>query len=58
MNAVGHEIDHTIADKVADVRAATPTQAAVLLTPNQDDISSSLIQKLRQLQHIIHHTLS
>ena len=58
VNAVGHEIDHTIADKVADIRAATPTQAAVLLTPNQDDISSGLIQRLSQLQQIIHHILS
>lgn len=38
ISAVGHETDFTIADFVADVRAATPTQAAVLATPDKNDI--------------------
>ena len=34
---VGHEIDHTIAEFVADVAATTPTQAAVLATSNMHE---------------------
>jgi len=34
--AIGHETDTTIAELVADVRAATPTQAAVRLSPDRD----------------------
>ena len=37
VSAIGHEVDVTIADLVADVRAPTPSAAAELLSPNADD---------------------
>ncbi len=43
ISAVGHEIDFTIADFVADVRAATPSAAAELAVPD----AASLLQKLQ-----------
>ena len=38
ISGVGHEIDFTIADFVADLRAATPTAAMEMATPNKNDI--------------------
>ncbi|MFI4881164.1 MAG: exodeoxyribonuclease VII large subunit, partial [Phycisphaerales bacterium JB064] len=40
--AIGHETDTTIAELVADVRAATPTQAAMRLTPD----SATLLEQV------------
>ena len=37
VSAVGHEVDFTIADLVADVRAPTPSGAAELVVPDQAD---------------------
>jgi exodeoxyribonuclease VII large subunit len=42
VSAVGHEIDVTIADLVADRRAATPTAAAVMVVPDQRELSMSI----------------
>lgn len=44
ISAVGHEIDFTIADFVADLRAPTPTGAAEIAVPNQTDIRNYLKQ--------------
>jgi exodeoxyribonuclease VII large subunit len=39
ISAVGHEIDFTIADFVADVRAPTPSAAAEMVIPRQDELA-------------------
>ena len=38
VSAVGHEVDFTISDFVADIRAATPSQAGELVAPLEEDI--------------------
>lgn len=47
---VGHETDFTIADFVADARAATPTAAAEMLSPNQADWFATLGDMERRLR--------
>lgn len=47
ISAVGHEVDFTISDFVADVRAATPTAAAELLSPD----SEQLIRQIQSLEN-------
>jgi exodeoxyribonuclease VII large subunit len=42
VSAVGHEVDFTVADLVADVRAATPTHAAQLVAPVKEELEARL----------------
>jgi len=49
VSAVGHETDFTIADFVADVRAATPTAAAELVTPEAAELAKRLNELNRRL---------
>jgi len=42
ISAVGHEIDFTISDFVADLRAPTPSAAAEIAVPNKEDLISYL----------------
>jgi exodeoxyribonuclease VII large subunit len=55
ISAVGHEVDFTIIDFAADVRAATPTQAAAIAAPATEDLKLSiltLISEFRQAAEI------
>jgi exodeoxyribonuclease VII large subunit len=42
VSAVGHEVDFTIADFVADARAATPTAAAALVVPDRTEVARAV----------------
>lgn len=44
ISAVGHEVDHTISDFVADARAPTPTGAAMMAVPDISEIKLKLNQ--------------
>ena len=68
ISAVGHETDFTIADFVADIRAATPTAAAQYVTPTTLDefqdflikskiqIKSNLLNRITQYQKRLENT--
>lgn len=49
VSAVGHQVDFTIADFVADARAPTPSAAAELLSPDQIEWQQTLQQQERKL---------
>lgn len=49
ISAVGHEPDVTIADYVADLRAATPSNGAELAVPDQSELHASLLAARKQM---------
>src|SRR5690349_4937688 len=53
VSAIGHEIDFTIADFVADLRAPTPSAAAELIVPDAADIARLLARQRGRLEQCV-----
>ena len=57
ISAIGHEIDFTILDFVADQRAPTPSAAAELAVPDRAEVSRKLSQIEQNIQRSAHNRL-
>ena len=58
ISAVGHEIDITLTDLVADVRAATPSQAAELVVARREEFEGHLRSMERELSSLLRQQLN
>lgn len=58
VSAVGHEIDHSLADLVADIRAATPSAAAELVSKDSEQHQHQLVQFAKRIKLIAIKTLA
>lgn len=58
ISAVGHEPDITIADLVADLRAATPSNAAELAVPDQNELAAWLMGAGERLERALSRRLT
>ena len=57
ISAVGHEIDVSIADLVADRRALTPSEAGELVVPSMQDLHDSLDYTAQRLRQVLRNRL-
>jgi exodeoxyribonuclease VII large subunit len=54
VSAVGHEIDVTLSDLAADVRALTPSEAAERIVPAAEEIRARMLGYQQRLRHAAH----
>jgi exodeoxyribonuclease VII large subunit len=57
VSAVGHEVDVTLADLAADVRAATPTHAAQQVVPSREEVHAALEGLSKHARERLHREL-
>jgi len=57
ISAVGHEIDYTIADLVADLRAPTPSAAAELVIPRKEELRDRIDVLTGRLGNVLSHKI-
>lgn len=57
ISAIGHETDNTIADHVADRRAATPSVAAEIVAPDVEELAGDIAAKASHIKEIIYRTV-
>ena len=57
VTGIGHEVDVTIADYVADVRAATPTAAAQTATPDLREVQQHIMENKKRFVTTVHQNL-
>ena len=58
VSAVGHEIDVTLSDLVADVRALTPSEAAERVAPDAGELRTLLVRERRRMSAALRHRLA
>jgi exodeoxyribonuclease VII large subunit len=58
ISAIGHEVDFSIADFVADLRAPTPSAAAELAVPNRDELIDIVQNNMRKFDRLVRDKIS
>ena len=57
ISAIGHEIDITIADLVADVRAATPSMAAEIAVREKQELIDDIVYLKERIAHALNNQI-